>query len=348
MGFRTIRDEEQEKKIKYEIEKGDSEIYDRTKIFEQVDVPIKFAGYKGQVAWNILKDPECPEELKNEGQDEGPDTYHIASSMEPDEMSVSDPNMVFQFQEQVQKNQNWQEFRGLPYVNKVADALIQLMKEGDPNSNEFQMLVKQTYQHIPTLWAYFGTLPSWARTHPLIQCVFLVLEFSSQRMSMRQKEKALNFSCTALFPIDHRILEYFEFANTCKLRLNDKLAKQMIAELPPKPIDIFDLNSTGEDHKMEEDAVLSFSIDDEDDSEPKDEVVEEEESEEEEHVGKDQGISDFLTAPYPDIHATAEFKRFELDYYDNDDGFWDEWIAQKQHSYIHDQNMMTGRTFFKH
>ena len=38
---------------------------------------------------------------------------------------------------------------------------------------------------------------------------------------------------------------------------------------------------------------------------------------------------------------------YQLEYYDNDDGFWDDYIAAKEESY-NELPMIVNRPFFKH
>ena len=62
---------------------------------------------------------------------------------------------------------------------------------------------------------------------------------------------------------------------------------------------------------------------------------------------------DFPTKPYADIDEIeaaddiANSNLVPINYYDNEDGFWDEWIASKQQKQV-DAGFLTARRWFKH
>ena len=62
-----------------------------------------------------------------------------------------------------------------------------------------------------------------------------------------------------------------------------------------------------------------------------------------------QVLTDFYVLPHPEAHETIEAPgpALPLQYYDNDDGFWDEYIAMK-HKKLEDNPMIVKRPFFKH
>lgn len=78
----------------------------------------------------------------------------------------------------------------------------------------------------------------------------------------------------------------------------------------------------------EEEAIAEFQVDD----------------------GGQEGLTDFLIKPYIKAHEyeqEAEDMIYPLDFYDNDDGYWDEFIAEKKQTY-NDIPMLTKRYFLKH
>ena len=53
--------------------------------------------------------------------------------------------------------------------------------------------------------------------------------------------------------------------------------------------------------------------------------------------------------PYPTIDVVYEDPNpiLPINYYDNDDGFWDDYIKMKQRK-LEEHNLITNRKFFKH
>lgn len=61
-------------------------------------------------------------------------------------------------------------------------------------------------------------------------------------------------------------------------------------------------------------------------------------------------LKDFLIKPYLgpyDREQDPEDLKFPVNYYDNDDGFWDEWI-DKRHKRFDEEGFLTKRIFLKH
>lgn len=61
--------------------------------------------------------------------------------------------------------------------------------------------------YTPSLWAYYETLPTWARNDPQVRNVFMAFEHHKRGMSIRDKEMALNFACSMLKPIEETLSE---------------------------------------------------------------------------------------------------------------------------------------------
>lgn len=72
--------------------------------------------------------------------------------------------------------------------------------------------------HTPSLWAYYNTLPKWAREDPIIRNVVMAFEYHKPDVSIREKEMALNFACSFLRPIDENLKEVIvDFINSNKV-----------------------------------------------------------------------------------------------------------------------------------
>lgn len=92
--------------------------------------------------------------------------------------------------------------------------------------------------NTPSLWAYYNTLPKWARDDPVIRNVVMAFEYHKPEVNIRQKEMALNFACSFLRPVDPNLREVIvDFVNSNKIQLNMKLGNQMLNELPFYEVD---------------------------------------------------------------------------------------------------------------
>ena len=84
----------------------------------------------------------------------------------------------------------------------------------------------------PSLWAYFSTLPTWARNHPYIRNVFMGMEYHKPGLTIRQKELALNFAVSFIRPIDKKLENVIvDIAASNKIRLNIALGKEAVNSL---------------------------------------------------------------------------------------------------------------------
>lgn len=63
-------------------------------------------------------------------------------------------------------------------------------------------------------------------------------------------------------------------------------------------------------------------------------------------------LEDFPVKPYADPYDIKDpgYQAYPINYYDNDDGFWDEYLKQKHKKYEKYawEKMIVGRPFFKH
>ena len=90
---------------------------------------------------------------------------------------------------------------------------------------------------LPTLRAYFETLPSWCTNNPFIRDVMFGLE-KKHLETMVDKQVALNFACSLFTPIDELSEEILTEMVTCrKKRLNHAEARRMMTELKPREIE---------------------------------------------------------------------------------------------------------------
>ena len=210
-------------------------------------------------------------------------------------------------------------------------------------------------------------------------------EYSKPHLDIRQKELGLNFMASMLTPVEGRLREVIcEVAYSNKIRVNLTNAKEMMAELNMYTIDVAELGTDTEEEGNEAAAerefnklLLSGGLDSnkDDDAAKNADVLEEVMKEvtgrerdaerrkiyDEEMQIKDfeldpetqQCLVDFPTKPYADIDEIEAADQIPnqnlvpINYYDNEDGFWDEWIRQKQERQV-EAGFLTARTWFKH
>jgi hypothetical protein len=84
----------------------------------------------------------------------------------------------------------------------------------------------------PSLWAYYLTLPQFCRDHNTIRNILYAFEYHQPRMSIRNKEMAMNMACSFLVPIEGRLQDVIvQMAASHKIRLDMETGKQMMNEL---------------------------------------------------------------------------------------------------------------------
>lgn len=102
----------------------------------------------------------------------------------------------------------------------------------------------------PTLWAYYETLPSWARKDPVVRNTMMAMEYHKPGLDIRAKEQALNMVCSMLRPVDGTLKKVIaEAAMSQKVQLNMKLGTKMITELQFYELDEQELGSESEDYE---------------------------------------------------------------------------------------------------
>ena len=90
----------------------------------------------------------------------------------------------------------------------------------------------------PSLFAYYETLPKWARDHPAVRNVLMAFEYHKPTLDIRQKEIAMNYAMSFIRPIDKELENVIiEVANSNKIRMNIARCKEMINQLKFYEID---------------------------------------------------------------------------------------------------------------
>jgi hypothetical protein len=205
-------------------------------------------------------------------------------------------------------------------------------------------------------------------------------------LSLRQKEKMVNYYASLFKPMDQdleKTLKHIFDSN--RVRLNHKLGHEMMKELKPYKIDIaklgkaymFDDDDNDIEQKAEEyesDPRLQLFNDEKADKNCKpnsfpsyimsvtnpisiayeDDWKTDEKSQVEkfelEKTTDQHALKDFVIKPYANIYDCQfdpKSYNYPINYYDNDDGYWDDWIAHKNRGY-NENDMIVGRKHLKH
>ncbi len=302
--------------------------------------------------------------------------FALHSTLKPGEISPNPVNLHGNWDFSHFTMERWAMFRAVPILQKGFDGIKDAFHYS--KSLHFQHYNEVKTTKLPSLWAYFETLPQWARDHPCIRDIFMGFEYHKPQVSMRNKEVALNFASSLILPMDEEIIKMMKIVfKSFPIRLNTELGKEMVAEMPDWK---FDPMEFGSEHKKDntieaDDNTADGNFGRSKDSEKEERMkvfddllgdpkhirkqiaqIKKEQRQaakfEIEGGGEEEILHDFKTKPWPEMEGRFEegYQPIPMDYYDNDDGYWDEFIAKKQEKieeYISEE-MIIGRPFFKH
>ena len=229
----------------------------------------------------------------------------------------------------------------------------------------------------PSLFAYYETLPKWARDHPAVRNVLMAFEYHKPTLDIRQKEIAMNYAMSYIRPIDPVMEDIIiEVATSTKLRMNIARGKEMLNQLKFYEIEETELGtdteseeeigegegapgqiSQGVDEEEEElmrqrSAMERFASGLDEDSREREaaQIMEQELNITQYQVEPEMEkvMTDFYLKPYPDPkEPTPEPLIQPINFYDNDDGFWTEYISHKQNKWAANP-LIVNRPFLKH
>jgi hypothetical protein len=132
--------------------------------------------------------------------------------------------------------ERWTIFRGLPMMMQYDQAMVNFFKglrDGTLKVPDFMNTVNP-----PSLWAYYETMPKWARDHPAVRNVLMAFEYHKPTLDIREKEKAMNYAMSFIRPIDPDLeAVIIEVATSTKVRMNIQKGKEMINQLKFYEID---------------------------------------------------------------------------------------------------------------
>lgn len=301
------------------------------------------------------------------------------TNISKDELAPQHNDNTLDYQALHPELERWAIFRSLPQLMTYDRELGNLLLNMAIGAHKVPQYTKDV--NPPTLLAYYMTMPKWAREHSLITHVFYAMEYHQTRTNIRDKELAMNFAASFLRPIDTMLMNCIkEVAAAKKIRLNVELGKQMMNDLKFYSLDIHELGELSEDEKNDEENSLMNALTksgvDKDDEELSSTTIadrmfasldDDDKREKERRIilDKEQNIAafniepeaetcqvDFYCKPYAEVHdIEAEPRECEhvqmVDYWDNDDGFWNEYLDHRMER-METAGFIVNRKFFKH
>jgi hypothetical protein len=230
--------------------------------FKNYDKEFKLNDQEEMPTWEIVKDPKILEanwstmypaqELdKDPGQYYQYDNYdrmidpfdlsEIGFRSPQDKAKLVDMNPLphwvpWEHYETIMSTSKWHAFKCLPEtLYKIAHL-----------RHEIKVALKNhVHQEIPTLWAYYERLPSWATDNPIVRQAVVALEKYHPHTKMREKELMINFMLSVLTPLQKEVENIMaDRVNNQKLRLNHEVGRKMMTELKPWDFDPSDVGSS--------------------------------------------------------------------------------------------------------
>lgn len=154
----------------------------------------------------------------------------LSTNLAPNELAPLPSEHTYNYQEVHWELERWTIFKGLPMMMQYDQAMLNFFKglrQGTLRVPDFMNTINP-----PSLFAYYETLPKWARDHPAVRNVLMAFEFHKPTLDIRQKELAMNYAMSYIRPIDPQMEDIIiEVATSTKLRMNIARGKEMINQL---------------------------------------------------------------------------------------------------------------------
>lgn len=163
---------------------------------EDEEYPMK--GYTGLPEFALFE-----RERYNVENDEDIPSVSISTNLGVNELAPLPAEHTLNYQQFHQELERWTVFRGLPMMMQFDNAIMGFFKgirNGTLKVPDFMETINP-----PSLWAYYETLPQWARDHPAVRNVLMAFEYHKPGMEFRQKEVAMNYAMSFIRPIDKEL-----------------------------------------------------------------------------------------------------------------------------------------------
>jgi hypothetical protein len=219
------------------------------------------ATYSGQPEFSIFE-----RERYNVENDEELPSVSVSTNMAVGELAPLPSDHTLNYQEVHFELERWTIFRGLPMMMQYDRAMVnffQGLRQGTLHVPDYMNTINP-----PSLWAYYETLPRWARDHPAVRNVLMAFEYHKPTLDVRQKEVAMNYAMSFIRPIDAELEDVIiEVATSNKIRMNIQRGKDMINQLKFYEIEQTTLGTDTEEEEEQlqtaEDAKLAKGVDEE-------------------------------------------------------------------------------------
>ncbi len=114
-------------------------------------------------------------ETKNYKLDNGLPFLRVHTPIQKDELLPIPPDHTFNHTKIHYELERWNIYRQLPnamsFYNQMKTAFASVKKDS------FQLPDYLNEKPQPSLWAYYETLPSWARNHPIVKNAVMAIEY---------------------------------------------------------------------------------------------------------------------------------------------------------------------------
>lgn len=253
--------------------------------------------------------------------------FHSYVPKEEGEVNPFPDHMEMDYQAAQTYIEKWAIFRLYPRINYLNENLNQAIADamaGRHNEPEIK---------LPTLMRYYSLLPEFVRGNPIIINLVRAFEFTKHEMTLEQKEIALNYASQFCLPMEPALEDAVKEAVISTKYIIPMWEEQQL------------LNDDAENDKSEgyvpgqkkKKGVQMLQIGDE--------ILNADRSELK-PADADQ-MAQWNRPPRldPDVPEEDPFPVLPLDYYQNDDGFWNNYISWKEARYDELPMMMTRRCF---
>ncbi|KAL4478636.1 hypothetical protein ABPG74_006871 [Tetrahymena malaccensis] len=263
--------------------------------------------------WSLDQISELPEDTSPEEQIincEGNITFH--SGLQDYEIPAFPETLnSYITHYQIPSIEKWSIFRQFPNMYHWWKKFYETNKRMSE-----QPMVRYQYSGIPSVYTYFYTMPEFARNNIVVQNVARCFEFNRPELNHQQKIMALNYAAKFALPLDDLIVHAAsqmivsqKHFLTAKEEDRLKTVNQFYYEADTEA---WDIHLAHEEHTIEQ--IENFQA-------PK-------------HLGVEEVEEQLCDLP--------------LEYYDNDDGFWNDFIKEKLNRNNAAYPATQGRAFFKH
>jgi hypothetical protein len=253
--------------------------------------------------------------------------FHSFIPKEEGEINPFPDQMEMDYQSAQTYIEKWAIFRLYPRINYLSENLHQAIADAMAGRHN------QADVKIPSLYRYYSLLPEFARNNPIIINLVRAFEFSKHEMTLEQKEIALNYAAQFCLPMEAALEDAVKEAVISQKYIIPMWEEQQLL-MEDADSEKSEAYVPGQKKKK---GVQMLQIGDE--------ILNADRSELK-PADADQ-MAQWNKPPRLDPNVPEEdpFPILPLDYYQNEDGFWNNYISWKEARYDELPMMMTRRSF---